>query len=401
MSFFFRTQPLKAVYMICFVLSVLGRIPLWAITAAIPALRPRNAWSYHRTLIFHAINAFMSTFFQVGFMYSTGEDPEAVAASSTASEVGFVWVEPLEETEVVGEVAEAAEVNNVKAVKTAGYWYPPSMEPNGQHPAADEQVILHIHGGGHVMGSAHPHGGPAGPVCSGLLEHCAQIKRVFSCGYRLASSAPYPSKNPFPAGLLDVISGYKYLIKLGFKPQNIIICGDSAGGNLAMALTLYATLNKLPSLPIPGGLVLISASVEWEITHNGPESSWKTNACSDFSNLFFTKGYTARSLLGNLAPATIATSPWISPASLKLDHSVVEKLFVGFPMTYIIAGGAETARDALITLRDHLQEGVGRDKVIYNEVKDATHDIVTMDWYEPERSEIFKDIALWINKVYS
>ena len=48
--------------------------------------------------------------------------------------------------------------------------------------------------------------------------------------YRLAP------EHPFPAGLNDVLSVYKTLIKReGYNPNNIIFLGDSAGGGLVAA----------------------------------------------------------------------------------------------------------------------------------------------------------------------
>jgi hypothetical protein len=136
-------------------------------------------------------------------------------------------------------------------------------------------------------GIGAPKSGPTGPVCNGLLQHCSKVKRIFACGYRLASSAP------FPAGLLDCLAGYRYHVhEVGFQPQHIFVSGDSSGdfpllsicnltdtfrgGNLAISLVRYLASNasSVLSFPAPRGLVLISPSVEWGVTHDGPESSW-------------------------------------------------------------------------------------------------------------------------------
>lgn len=93
-------------------------------------------------------------------------------------------------------------------------------------------------GGGHVMGSAHPNGGPAGPACQGLLKNCSSVKRIFSCSYRLSSASPFPAENPFPAGLLDALSGYHYLLnQIGVTAENIIVYGDSSGKWLPFNIT--------------------------------------------------------------------------------------------------------------------------------------------------------------------
>ncbi|KAJ7600543.1 Alpha/Beta hydrolase protein [Mycena floridula] len=241
---------------------------------------------------------------------------------------------------------------------------------------------------------------PVFPVSNGFLQHYSRIKRIFSCSYRLSSSFPYPALNPFPAGLLDALAGYNYLVHtLGYQPKNIIISGDSTGGNLAIGLVLYLSKNTFPetlALPVPGALILLLPSVEWSLTHDGPNSSWRRNQASDYGVPFFALGYSHRSLLGKLPADTAITSPWISPGSRKLKP--IENLFVGFPPTYILVGEAEIACDSIRTFRDRLCEDIGKDKVRYNEVMDATHDILAMTWFEPERSQALKDITSWLKK---
>ncbi|KAJ7589183.1 alpha/beta-hydrolase [Mycena floridula] len=400
--FTFRRQPFKAFYLTYLILTgLLIRFPFWTFKAAIPALRPRRDWSFSRALILPALRAFVTSFFAIGFPISIGQNPEEIAVLPTATEVGFIWVEPLKNEQIVGELKELAWKNNVEALKTSGYWFPAPSQPEAKTATNGEKVILHLHSGGHIMGSAHPKGGPAGPVCSGLLQH-TQIKRIFACGYRLSSSAPYPAVNPFPAGVLDALAGYNYLIHtMGFSPQNIVISGDSSGGNLANAVVRYTVSNgSAVSLPAPRALLLLSPSVEWGLTHDSPGSSWQTNRATDYCGAFF-EGYTQRSLLGNLPTEFAFTSPWISPASLRLEPSVVEAYFKGFPTTYLQSGGEEMQLDSMRTFRDRLINAIGKDQVRYYEVEGGTHDLITMEFFEPERTATLQDISLWLDKTLS
>jgi monoterpene epsilon-lactone hydrolase len=94
-------------------------------------------------------------------------------------------------------------------------------------PDADEQhVILFFHGGGYVSGSVAIHK----LLCVSLAR--ATGMRMLLPEYRLAP------ENPFPAALEDALSAYRWLLAQGFKPAEIIIAGDSAGGGLALATTL-------------------------------------------------------------------------------------------------------------------------------------------------------------------
>ena len=56
---------------------------------------------------------------------------------------------------------------------------------------------------------------------------------VFNVEYRLAP------EHPFPAGLEDCISAYRYLTQQGVRGSDMVFAGDSAGGNLVFALALY------------------------------------------------------------------------------------------------------------------------------------------------------------------
>lgn len=150
------------------------------------------------------------------------------------------------------------------------------------------------------------------------------------------------------------------------------------------------------AFPIPGALLLVSPTVEWAITHTGPDSSWKRNVRSDYSQRFF-DGYTQKCLLGKLPEEMAYLSPWISPGSLKLPSDVVDGMFKGFPCTYIVIGGGEMAFDSALTLRNRMVACIGDSNVKFVEVKDGTHDVVTMTFFEPERTQTLKGMGAWVD----
>ena len=102
--------------------------------------------------------------------------------------------------------------------------------PAATHPGSG--AILHIHGGGMVMGSAEQL--QAGPAA---LAAAAGVP-VASVEYRLAP------ENPFPAPQEDCHSALAWLAgqadALGFDAGRIIVAGESAGGGLAAALAIMA-----------------------------------------------------------------------------------------------------------------------------------------------------------------
>ncbi|AWS48061.1 alpha/beta hydrolase [Streptosporangium sp. 'caverna'] len=106
-----------------------------------------------------------------------------------------------------------------------------------------EDVILYLHGGAYVMGSAESFAG----LASGLGRRAGS--RVVNVDYRLAP------ENPYPAAVEDAVAAYRGLLDSGVPASRIGIAGDSAGGGLALA-----TLVKLKSegLPQPSSAVLLS-----------------------------------------------------------------------------------------------------------------------------------------------
>jgi acetyl esterase/lipase len=99
-----------------------------------------------------------------------------------------------------------------------------------------EAVLLYFHGGGFISCSPQGHR----PITATLarLIGC----RVFSVDYRLAP------EHPFPAAVEDTVAAFQWLLKTGVKPKNIVLAGDSAGGNLVVS-TLVSLREKGIALP--------------------------------------------------------------------------------------------------------------------------------------------------------
>lgn len=93
-------------------------------------------------------------------------------------------------------------------------------------------AILHIHGGGFVLGSiANEHRG-----CIELSRNLGAV--VVTVEYRLAP------EHPFPAALHDCYAALSWLhanaAELGVDPDRVALYGQSAGGGIAAGLALFA-----------------------------------------------------------------------------------------------------------------------------------------------------------------
>lgn len=90
--------------------------------------------------------------------------------------------------------------------------------------------LVYYHGGGWVIGDLETHDG----VCR-QLAHESGV-RILAVDYRLAPEAP------FPASYDDCVAAanwaFEHAPEIGFDPAKIGVGGDSAGGNLAAAVSI-------------------------------------------------------------------------------------------------------------------------------------------------------------------
>ena len=114
------------------------------------------------------------------------------------------------------------------------------IEPQEKSPTG---VLYYIHGGAFVICSVKTHRS----LVSRLVK-TAGVKAL-SLDYRLAP------EYPFPAALDDCLTGYHWLMAEGFSPHQILVAGDSAGGNLALAMMLAL---KQAGEPLPAAAVCLS-----------------------------------------------------------------------------------------------------------------------------------------------
>ena len=181
-------------------------------------------------------------------------------------------------------------------------------------------VILYLHGGGYTCGSLEYAKGFAATLAS----QCGV--RVFCAAFRLAP------ENPYPAAVDDALEAYRYLLKKGYAPRQILLCGESAGGGLIYALCLRL---RQEGLELPCGLIGISPWVD--LTGSG--QSYETNRDNDPSLTqelleFYAKCYT-----------TDPADPLCSPVFGDLT---------GFPPSLLFAGGDEILLDDARALHEKL-----------------------------------------------
>lgn len=117
--------------------------------------------------------------------------------------------------------------------------------------ATPGKAVLYLHGGGHVFGSIKSH--------RHFVSRLAVATKAtaWHIDYRLAPEHPYP------AAIEDALIAYRAILASGIAPTDIVVGGESAGGNLAAALLLKLKDEKLPQ---PAGLYLLSPWLDMTTT---------------------------------------------------------------------------------------------------------------------------------------
>ncbi|KAI0752874.1 alpha/beta-hydrolase [Daedaleopsis nitida] len=387
-------QPFKTVYLIYFTFTlVFVKIPIWFLLSLHPSGRPRPVWTIKRTLIvkvFKELSGVVTEYLKESTRPTTTDIPDG-----TLVDAKFVWLKPIPDEFFCGEIRRVAEITGAQLARVGGYWMlRKGSEWAGPKAKPREKTVLHFHGGAFYLGNAGPDDMGA-KLTQGLLEHSKTIERTFAVDYRLTSALPDPPKNPFPTTILDALAGYHYLIhNLGFAPENIIVAGDSAGGNIAVGLVRHLLENPNPALRPPARLIVASGWLDLSMSRCGPESSMVRHMPSDVfgeqpGTLF--QAYGVKGILGPMDFEVAKTHRYVSPVSVHCQPQT--GLFVGFPETYVVAGGAERLLDDSLTFIEKLREdGVS---VTEDVCPDACHDFLVLPWHEPERSAVLARIGAW------
>lgn len=192
-------------------------------------------------------------------------------------------------------------------------------------PVADRgRVVLYLHGGAFVGGSATSH-----RLLVTALGRAAGA-RTLAVDYRRAP------EHPFPAALDDALAAYRFLIAEGVAPANIAVSGDSAGGALTMGVLLAL---RDAGEPLPGAAFVISPWVD--LACRG--ESYATKAAAD--------PILAKPYLQETAAAYLAGADPIPRLASPLGGD-----FHGLPPVLIQVGSAEVLLSDAVMLAGQLAE---------------------------------------------
>lgn len=232
----------------------------------------------------------------------------------------------------------------------------------GSRPVRPGRILLYLHGGAFVAGRPKNF--------AGMLGRLARLTRceVIAPDYRLAP------EHPFPAAVNDSRAAWDALIARGYRPENIVLGGDSAGGNLA--LVLLAGL--LAEGTRPAGLFAFSPVTD--LTFSG--RSIEANAMRDPVLPVSCRGDLLRYYLPGAAPDDPRASP------LCADYRDPPPVFLQFSETEILADDSRRMARRL--------EAAGG-KVVLDPWPDTPHVWVLLDGILPEARIGLQRAAIFVN----
>ncbi|KAF2239622.1 alpha/beta-hydrolase [Viridothelium virens] len=244
-------QPFKALWVLLAVSTTLIRLPLWTLLYLLPSLRPNPHWTFRQALGTRIVRLFL-------YQSSLVEVKTPTSLSPGAEKSRFVTIDPSSSPRYASLFKGI--LNSDPAIRPAplgATWYPQPPSSPSSPPAGD--TVLHLHGGAFVLGDGRT--ADAGFAAKSFLNaRGAHMRHVLAPQYRLSSNRG----GHFPAALQDAVSAYAHLVlELGVPASRVIVSGDSAGGNLVIALLRYlAEYGEEVGLAAPGAAWLWSPWVD-------------------------------------------------------------------------------------------------------------------------------------------
>lgn len=260
----------------------------------------------------------------------------------------------------------------------------------------DATLLLFFHGGGYAV-----------PLSRGHLDWCWQHieigrKRGLHLGaavleYSLCPDASYPTQ------LQQAAEALKLVLNIGFRAENIVIGGDSAGGNLTFALLAHLVRPHPDVTPIRlngslGGAFGISP---W-LTMRMNTRSFGRNASIDMLSPSLIK-QSGRDFLRSISTGGTNANEmcWCLPMDSPESHWNDLGKYVR--QVYLNAGQHEMMRDHVLEFGDVLRQNAGSKVRITCDIgEDEAHDHILVDFMTQKRDgRTFGKLMDWMCAVFT
>lgn len=391
----YAKEPLKTAYVVQRLLTTLLLVPWWAMYYSVcPRCKPRKSWGIKQVISVKFTRRVYRVTELAGVTWGT-RNPDKACRGRELKETRFEWADPLPEPLRSGIL-----VDDEVPFKRVGMFVWPKRKPEEPRMKGDCDVDLKsgklpvigifLHGGGYCHMSAHEKCSTS-KIPRRLMKDKA-FDEIYAVEYRLLQH------DPFPAAVQDAAAVYAHVLrKYGCctdsetsssqsrsspgrsedaasqpsdayssrselfdtptlahasirKPCKVILIGDSAGGNLVLALARWIRDEAL--LPPPDGLLLLSPSCD--PSHAFPEtpSSYVPRPHASTDYLVDTpepRALLQRTFLGH-HPLEMMHSPYVSPASHRVLRAFYGEVFAASVQELTIEALTQDFMDKLRTI---------------------------------------------------
>lgn len=230
-----------------------------------------------------------------------------------------------------------------------------------------DKVVLHLHGGAFIAGSPWINAACVLPTLHLTGANC------FSVDYSLSP------EEKFPRALDEIDLVYQGVINAGRDPRSVVLFGDSAGANLALASMIRW---RDRGVPLPGGAVLLSPTTD---ATSGSDTTLTQTSVDPIVSGLGKAGFAA--IYDLYAQGEDVLNPLISPAFADIT---------GLPPLLIQVG----SREVLLGDSARLAEKARRSGVEASlQVFDGMFHLFQMHWSMPEAKYAHEDIASFIGQL--
>lgn len=299
-------QPFRAIYVLAALGFELVRLPFFIVKYLTSYGRQHSEWTFRQALTTRMISSFI---YHVGVIQLRTPTPLTAGAEKER----FVRIKSAAGDQYKGPLRIN---NNVQPVEIGATWYPAPLTASSDK--TNLKVILHMHGGAFVFGDGRT--ASSGYFAKLLQEHIGAT-HILMPQYRTSTLPASKTSNPFPAALQDSLTAYVYLLNdLHISPSDVILSGDSAGGNLTIALLRYLSeFGSQISLLNPSAALIWSPWIDPSDTsgsyvHNNP--NYATDVLSVPLTLWGVNAY------AGFGGEAVLSNPYVTPKNRMFETPV-------------------------------------------------------------------------------
>jgi acetyl esterase/lipase len=250
-----------------------------------------------------------------------------------------------------------------------------------------KKIVLFFHGGGYVA-----------PLLPGHLEWCWRTYvaagretdievAVAVLEYQLCPEAKYPEQ------LRQAVTALAHILSRNFPPRNVIIGGDSAGGNLA-AQVLCHLVEPHPSIPELviseplGGAFLVSpwltqSTEDRSFLKNSPIDMLSAKTVDKSTKELFPDGHGS---LSKLAFPLDRDRAWMRRLGSVLSHM------------YVTVGSHEVFLDQVEVFVDELRRAERTPSIRFDLQTKQAHDFILLESQRNEDGECIQAMRAWMRE---